>query len=308
MSSPKTAPQVMLGLAFGVAAVSTSAVLIRLAAAPALTVTAWRLSGGGLFYILVHALRTRSLPSTGLQPAELKLAALSALALALHFLTWIASLDYSSVVSSVVLVTTAPVWVALGSVLLLGERPGRRTWTGVLVAMGGALVITFADRGSGAGSGPSPLLGDLLALAGALCFAAYYLIGRRLRRDLTTVRYVALVYGGAALLSLVTVAFTRTPMMGFAPETYLYLGLIILLPQIVGHTTYNWALGHISATLASVAGLMEPVGAGILAWFVLAEAPGPVQAAGAITVLVGVWLAARGETLNRPAGPRAGRG
>ncbi len=284
----------------GVLAISTAAVLIRLASSPPLTVTAWRLTIAGLIYITVYGIRTHRAPWIGLSGRDLLLTAGAALALALHFAAWIASLDFTSVVSSVVLLTTAPIWVAVGSTLFLKERPGRMTWVGILVAMAGGIWIALTDVGSrGAGGQTSPLLGDLLALAGAWCYGIYFLIGRSVRRRLGTVHYVSLVYGGAAVVALLIVAGAGTPLTGFGAETYLLLILIALVPQVIGHTTLNWALGHVSATLATVAALLEPVGAGILAWLVLEEIPVVGQIAGGVLVLAGVGLAVSGERERR---------
>ncbi len=291
-------------LTAGILAVSTSSILIRLAAAPALSVTLWRLAGGALLFLLLGAVRSRRLPWRVLQPGEGRPALIASLALALHFITWILSLAYTSVVSSVVLVTTTPIWAAVGSSRFLGERPARSVWMGIGIAVAGGALIAFGDSGGGVGHFDlRVLLGDLLALVGAVCMAAYLLAGRRLRRRLDTVSYVSVVYGGAALAALAAVALAGAPVVGFPPATYGYLLLVALLPQVVGHTSYNWALGFLSATLTAVVALLEPVGAGLLAWWVLGEIPGPLSLAGAVVVLAGVGVVAVGEARPRPVPP-----
>jgi drug/metabolite transporter (DMT)-like permease len=271
-------------------------VLIRLAAAPSLTATAWRLAGSGLFYVMVHLIQTRRLPWHAMTRYEWLLAGGAAVALTFHFVTWIASLDHTSVVSSVVLVWTAPVWVALGSLMFLKEPPARLTWIGIAVALGGVVCIALSDQSTGGTSGnPHSLWGDFLALIGAWGMAAYFLIGRKLRQRYGTVQYVAAVYGGAGLISMVIVGATSVPMLGFETATLVYLGLLALVPQIIGHTMFNWAVRYVTATLATVAGLLSPIGATILAWIVLHEAPGAGQIVGSVVVFVGVLLAARGE-------------
>jgi drug/metabolite transporter (DMT)-like permease len=291
-------------LTAGILAVSTSSILIRLAAAPALSVTLWRLAGGALLFLVFGAVRGRRLPWRVLQPGEGRPALIASLALALHFITWILSLACTSVVSSVVLVTTTPIWAAVGSSRFLGERPARSVWTGIGVAVAGGALIAFGDSGAGVGHFDlRVLLGDLLALAGAVCMAAYLLAGRRLRRRLDTVSYVSVVYGGAALAALAALALAGAPVAGFPPATYGYLLLVALLPQVVGHTSYNWALGFLSATLTAVVALLEPVGAGLLAWWVLKEVPGLLSLAGAAVVLVGIGVVAVGEARSRPVPP-----
>ena len=300
MAEDRSGRSPLAGLTLAVLAASTAAVLIRLAAAPSLTATAWRLAGGGIFYLILHTAGTRRAPWHGMSRHERLLAAGAAAALALHFITWIASLDHTSVVSSVVLVWTTPVWVALGSLLFLKEPPSRLTWIGIAVALAGVAWIAVADQGASVSSGnPHSLLGDMLALAGAWGMAAYFLIGRRLRQRYRTIQYVAAVYGGAGLVALAIVALTSTPMLAFDGSTLIYLSLLALVPQIIGHTMFNWAVRYVTATLATVAGLMTPVCATLLAWIVLTEAPGLAQVAGSVVVLGGVIVAGRGEHARR---------
>ena len=185
--------------------------------------------------------------------------------------------------------TTSPLLIAAVSRVAYRERLTAPVAGGIALGVMGSLVLALGDRAAG----ESELFGDLLALLGAVAAAAYFLIGRRVRMQLSNVSYVAIVYPASAVALLAAVAATGTPITGFDASTYAMLALIGLVPQLLGHTSLNWALGHLSATLVAVAVMAEPVGATLLAWLVLGEAPPPASVAGGGLVLTGVYLAFR---------------
>ena len=275
-------------VAFGVAAISCAAVLIRLAEAPSLAIAAYRLGLASLVTAPMALARDyQGLRS--LTDSQLLWCLASALALAVHFAAWIASLEHTSVASSVVLVTTSPILIAAISHVVYQERLTASMTGGIALGVTGGVAVALGDWAAG----DDELFGDLLALVGAVAAGAYFLIGRRVRRSLSNVSYIALVYLGAALALMAAVGTTATPLAGFGTETYWILILIALVPQILGHSSLNWALGHLSATLVAVAVMAEPVGAALLAWLVLGEAPPPTSVAGGALVLAGVYLAFR---------------
>ena len=213
--------------------------------------------------------------------------------LALHFATWISSLEYTSVASSAALVTTNPVWIALAS-LVLGERPGRVIVAGIVVSLSGSFLIFWSDsRGSAGGS--NALLGNALALVGSWCFSGYLLVGRRLRAGMPLLAYVWLAYGSAALFLLLACLLGGVPVTGYAAPAYLVALALALAPQLIGQTAYNWSLRHVSATFVAVVTLGEPMGGAFLAWLIFAESFTPVQAVGFVALLGGIYLAAIGE-------------
>ncbi len=273
-------------LVAGIAALSTASVLIRLTDAPSLVVGAWRLSLATLIltpWALPRFLR--AVPSIGRGDA-VRLA-LSGLALAAHFAAWIASLSYTSVASSVVLVTTTPIYVGLASHFFLRERVDGRRWVAIGVAVAGGVVIGYGDlQASGAA-----LLGDALALVGALAMATHLLLGRRLRRTLSTPAYVWPVYGVAALALMAGCLVARQPLLGYDRRTYAALALLALVPQVFGHSIFNWALARVSPLVVTLAILGEPVGASALAFLVLKEAPPPTLWLGGPLLLAGLVLA-----------------
>ncbi len=274
-------------IALGVVAVSSGGVLVRLASdASPLAITAWRLVLASLVLVPIALVRGRL---GAIQRSDLVLALASGAALALHFVLWITSLGHTSVASSVLFVSTHPAFVGLGGAIFLGERLTRQLVFGMLIALAGGAVIGWSDLAGGA------WMGDLLALGGGLFAAVYFLIGRRVRPRVSLVDYTAIAYGTAAALTLATCVAARVPLAGFAPATFLWLGLLAAGPQLLGHTTFNWALGHLPAAKVSVLILGEPVGATILAFLVFGETLSWPRALGAVIILVGIYVSLRGK-------------
>ena len=285
--------RLLLTLSMGIAAISFASIFIRFAQAenvPTLSIAAWRLVFASLV-LSPYAWTTHRREIRDLSRQELVLLIASGVFLGLHFAVWIASLGYTSVASSVVLVSMGPLFVGLGSWILLHERPSARLALGILMAAVGSVVISWGDFGQG----QDQLLGDLLALSGAVMVAGYFMIGRkvRARRSLTT--YIALVYGVAMLTLVVIVLVGRQPMLGFSLPAYGWMLALGLLPQLVGHSTLNWALRHLSATYVSIVTLAEPLGSGLLAYIVLGEAVSWSTGAGGALVLAGIYIASQGE-------------
>jgi len=288
-SAPFAPPGLLLFAA--VAAMSWAGPLIRLSHAPALAVSAWRLLFSTAFILLIVVLRGE-LRSLRLERGDWALALSAGLLLAAHFWSWIASLELTSVASSVVLVNTQPLMVGILSVLFLGERPTRLQWAGILIAVTGAMVIGWGDFSRGR----SPVLGDLLAVAGAIFVAGYYVIGRRLRPRLPLWSYTGVVYGIAALaLALAVVASPGVPALGYPPREWLIFLALAAGPMMIGHTGVNYALRFVPAYVANVALLGEPVGATLIAWLLpsIREVPPPQTLAGGALILAGIVLGMR---------------
>jgi len=294
-----------LALVAAAVAISWSAPLIRFATAPALAIAAWRLVFSEALVGTVVAGRRSLLVGVRLSPREWGLALVAGLFLAAHFWTWIASVRLTTVASSVVLVSTHPFWIAGLSVAFLGERPTGREWSGIVVAVAGALVIGWGDLALG----PRALLGDLLALAGAVCMAAYFTIGRRLRRRLDLWAYVALVYGAAALALLGAVLLSPgVPLAGYPATDWLIFLALAAGPMMLGHTGVNYALRYMPAYVANLPILIEPVGATLIAWALpgIREVPPLRTLAGGAVVLVGIALATGSGGAGGPGGETPG--
>ena len=279
----------------GVASVSGAAIFIRLAEAEPLTIAAYRLSIGAALVAVPTLLRSRS-QLRALRQADMPLLVLSGLFLAAHFVAWITSLSLTSVASSVLLATTAPVFVALASHLWLRERVGGLTAAAVALTLAGGAVLA---AGGWAGE-ERRLVGDGLALLGGMAVAGYILAGRRARSRIDNLPYVTVVYAVTAVVLLAAAVGTGAPMLGLSSETYFWIGLSALLPQAIGHTLLNWALAHASATSVSLAVRAEPVIATLLAIVVLSETPPWTVVPGGALVLAGVYLAIRSEQGQGP--------
>lgn len=283
-----------VALFVAVAAVSWAGPLIRFTTAPALTVAAWRLIFSVALIAAVLVVRGRGSALLGLTRREWALAVGSGLLLATHFWSWIASLRWTSVGSSVILVNTQPIFAAALSVAFLGERPTGRQWLGIATAVAGAAVIGWGDaRGDAAGVGPGakPLLGDFLAVAGAVFASGYYVIGRRLRRRLDLWTYIAAVYGVAATaMTAAALLEPSTRMTGYATTDWLVFGALAVGPMMLGHTGINYALRYLPAYVANLAALGEAVGAVLIAWLVpaIGEPPSAQVVLGGALIAAGI--------------------
>jgi drug/metabolite transporter (DMT)-like permease len=213
--------------------------------------------------------------------------------LAAHFATWILSLEYTSVASSVALVTTNPIWIGIASWLLFRERVGRAMVVAIALAIAGCAVIFLVDGGTGSGHERAPLVGNVLAVVGSLAICGYLLIGRRLRREMSLLGYVGIVYASAAACLVILAAAAGAPLGGFAPAAWFALAALAIGPQLLGHTSFNWALKYLSATLIALAVLGEPIGSTALAWLLLGEPVRGVKLVGMGLLLAGIFLAAR---------------
>ncbi len=258
--------------------------VVRLAAAPAIAIAFWRLV---LVLPVTGTLALRE-PRT-LNRGMVGLLILSGLLLAAHFWTWIASLRFTSVASSVVLVSLKPIFVWGIAAAWLGEHPGKRERWGILLAVVGAVLIGAGDAALSFGH----LTGDLLALAGALTAAGYYTIGRRARATVGVWTYATLVYGVAAVALGLLAATVHAPLLGHSTTDWAVMASLAAGPMLIGHTGMNYALKHFRATTVNVAALGEPVGAALIAWLVpaIAETPPPTAILGGLVVLVGIALA-----------------
>ncbi len=288
-------------LAAGVLVVSTASILIRYAhqeGASSTAIAALRLAFATALLTPYAWPRARREIAVADRRAVL-FAMGSGLVLAVHFATWISSLEYTSVAASAVLVTTNPIWVGLAAWLWMREPIGRRAILGIGLGMAGGLAVFLADA-NGASASPNAMLGNLLALVGALAASAYLLIGRRVRNHLSLTAYIWITYGSSAAALLLFAAVTQQTLLGLS---WLAYGLLLALaagPQLIGHTTFNWAVRRLPAPVVAMAILGEPVGAAVLAWLLFGESASPAQLAGFALLLAGIYMSARDEG-ERPA-------
>ncbi len=272
-------------LLVAIMAIASSAVLVRWAEAPAIALAFWRTLGGAVI-LAPRALAARNDRPKPLRSTELAILG-AGVALALHFSTWLASLEMTSVAASVTLVSTAPIFVALIQWCFGGSRPTNRSWLVIGVTLLGIAIIAGGDIEIAASD---ELLGNGLALVGAAAMAVYLVLGGRVRSELSTAEYGATAYAAAAVALLPAALLTGTPLWGYDTQTWLIIGAMILGPQLAGHTVLNLLLERLGSLTVSLALLAEPIGASALTWLLLSEAPPLVAWIGSPVVLLGLAL------------------
>ncbi|MFP5213582.1 MAG: DMT family transporter [Acidobacteriota bacterium] len=272
-----------------IASISLASILIRIAEAPSLAIAAYRVTIAALIIAPYRLFRKNQ----GAAPDRRTVAAsiLSGVFLALHFITWIQSLQMTSVASSATLVSTTPLFVALTSVLWLGEKTSRALWAGIGCTLLGSALVAGTDFSFS----PRALAGDLLALCGALMATGYLIAGRYARRHMDLPTYTLVAYGSAAIFLVTCSLATGTPLSGFTEKTYLALVLLAAIPQLIGHTTFNWALKFLSPATVAALILGEPIGATILAYLFLGETVPQMKALGLLVLCTGIVLSSRTE-------------
>lgn len=281
-----------LVLVVGILAVSVSAILIRFAQgdAPSLVIAAGRTTIASLL-LLPFCLGWRRAELRRMSRTEWRLALLAGALLGVHFASWISSLAYTTVASSTVLVTTSPLWVGIASPFLLKEKMSRSLVAGIALALVGSAIIALWDVGGGGGGGSRPLLGNFLALVGAWMAAIYLIIGRRLRAHLSLLTYTTVVYGTAALFLLAAVILSGYPLIGYEPRTLALFLLMALGPQLLGHSSFNWALAFLPASYVAVTLVSEPIGSSLLAYLFFQEKPGTGVWIGGSLIILGLLVA-----------------
>ena len=311
MDKPRQFIHPVLAIAFGILAMASAAIFIRFAQqfAPSIVIAAYRLTLASLLLVPIALARNRS-ELRNLERSQLAFGLLSGLFLALHFATWITSLAYTTVASSVMLVSTVPLWVALLAPITIKEPLSRPIISGMGLALFGAIVIGISDvctlNGTSLTCPPldefiqgNAFIGDILALIGAIMGAGYVLIGRKLRTRVSLLSYIFVVYGMAAIiLVLIMFAMGESP-FGYPPQAYIWFLLLALFPQLLGHSSVNWALGYLSAAYVSIILLSEPIGSTILAYLLFEEVPSSMKIFGAILILAGIFIASRTEMKSK---------
>ena len=277
----RAVPYVVLGIAL--LAVSNGAIFARLAVAPPLAIAAWRV---GLAVLVVLPLAFTAPRQAAANWRSTAFAAGAGALLAVHFATWIASLDHTTIARSVLLVSTSPIWVALLQFLAGRGPPSRLTLAALVLAIAGAAVVS----GSGQG-GEGALLGDVLAVAGGIAMAGYFLLSREAQSALSFRAYLGIAYGVAGAVLWAAVFLTDTPATGFDSRTWWALAGMAAISQLIGHSGYNWSLRHLDPLFVAVVSVGEPVLASLLGWWLIGEALDWRTGAGGLLILGGIALA-----------------
>ena len=251
----------LTALAIAIVAVSSSGPMIAACAAPALAIAFWRCFIGATVTAPLAWLKNQEI-WRNLTKRDLVGAALAGFFLGLHFAAWIPSLRYTSIAASTAIVATQVVWAALIAHGLGVKAPGKE-WFGIAISLIGVIMLTGID----VSLNPTALIGDLLALLGAMFAAAYMTVGQRVRKNIPTSVYTTLVYAAAAAVLLVFVLVSNSPLTGYAARDWILILGLTAIAQLLGHTLMNMALRSLSATTISLAILLEMPGAVLIAWF-----------------------------------------
>jgi len=276
----------ILLLLLGIIAVSTASIFIKLCDAPALIISTYRMV---LASLILMPWASYQKVWKGWEKKDVAWLIFSGILLSLHFASWIASLKYTSVASSVVLVTTHPIFVGIGSWVFLKERLGLNLIIGIGLSVIGSGLIGYGDMALS----KEALMGDGLALLGALAASGYFLVGRKMRKNQDLLAYIFPVYSTAGLVLIILSLFFRKPFFGYSSTTYLFFFLLALIPQLIGHTTFNWALKYLPASMVAITILGEPIGSTILAYFILGEGLTFWKILGGIFIFTGILIALR---------------
>ncbi len=297
---PSFSPLIVLSI--GILAVSNGAIFVRkaLAYAPSITVAAYRLGLAALF-LTPFVFISHKKEVSQLDWKTRGMAFLSGAFLALHFVTWITSLQYTTIASSVTLVATTPLWVAVLNPFTVKEKISRQLFLGMLLAVLGSVIVGLSDQCTwnrwmlicpslSTFFAGRAILGDCLALLGAIMAAGYLLAGRKLRPRLSLTAYIFLSYGIAALVLLTWNWFRRIPLLNYPKEAYGWFLALAIVPQLIGHTSFNWALRYLPTAFVSIALLGEPIGTTILAFFLFNEVPNIFKLGGIALILMGLLI------------------
>ncbi|MEN8614937.1 DMT family transporter [Dehalogenimonas sp. THU2] len=276
-------------LLLGIIAVSFAAIFIRLADAPPLIIAAYRLGIASLL-ILPFTHRRMITSVRSLPRRESLLIILAGIFLAAHFVLWITSLQYTSIASSVILVTAHPVFVAVASYFLWKERLNRLSIAGIVIALAGVVIIGQGEFSFGS----EVFLGNAMALVAGLLASSYLMVARALKDRIDAVSYLSSVYGVAAIILVTFAVIAGLSFTGYTETTYLMLLLLAVIPQLLGHSSFNMAARVMPVTLVSVAILGEPVGATLLGIIILGEWPSFAEVIGGLVILTGIYCVLRG--------------
>jgi drug/metabolite transporter (DMT)-like permease len=271
----------------GIVSISFAASFVKLADAPTPVVAALRLIFSSiLLFPAVFVSGNLRMEIKNLSKREILFLLLSGLFLSLHFFLWISSLYFTGVTNSVVLVTTSPIFITLFSVFVFREAVSRSFWIGLAIAVAGCIIL----GGNDIIGGMTMWKGDLLAIAGAISIAGYFIVGSVLRKKLSLLAYIIPVYITAAVFLTITLLFSGNSLSGYSFGTYFYCLMMAVICQIIGHSSFNWALNRLKAPMATMAIIGEPVGAALLAFLILGDVPSFPTVLGGLVILAGISI------------------
>ena len=283
MGNEKTVPYI--AIVVGVISVSLSAIFVKLSSAESAVIAFYRMLFSVLIMSPVFLLKYKSELKL-LQKRDWLFSVVAGVFLAFHFILWFESLNYTSVASSTVLVTLQPIFAFIGTYVFFKERVAFQSIVAVIVAISGSLLISWGDfRVSGAA-----LYGDILALIACAFITGYLLFGQDVRKRLSLMTYTMVVYSVSTITLFFYVLFTGQSFGPYETVDWFWFLMLAIVPNLLGHTLFNWSLKWVSTNAISIAILLEPIGATILAFFIFSESLILSQVIGGIIVILGIAL------------------
>ncbi|MFO8162932.1 MAG: DMT family transporter [Thermodesulfobacteriota bacterium] len=282
------------GVSIGIVAISFASIFIRFCNdVPSLMIATYRLTLSSVILLIIA--KCNGIRLSSYSKRHLIMGILGGFFLSLHFLFWISSLKLTSVASSVVLVVTNPIFVGLFSYLFLKEKQPAELIAGIILSFSGAIIMAVGDSGLQGLTlqNPSVLLGDILAFLGAIMASGYLIVGSKLREEMDVLPYISMVYTFSAIFLLITSLFLGISFTGYKQSSYFYMVLLAIVPQLIGHTAFNWALKHLKASMVAITILGEPIGASILAYFIFKEKIQPCQSVGILFIFLAIIISSR---------------
>jgi len=286
--------KIFVGVSIGIVAISFASIFIRFCNdVPSIMIATYRLTLSSVILLIVA--KSKGIRLSSYNKRHILLGMLGGFFLALHFSFWISSLKFTSVASSVVLVATNPIFVGLFSYLFFKEKQPAELILGIILSFSGSIILAVGDFGVQGltGQNPSFLLGDILAFLGAIMASAYLMVGSKLREKMDVLPYISMVYTFSASFLLITSLSLGIPFTGYKPSSYFYMVLLAIVPQLIGHTAFNWALKHLKASMVAITILGEPIGASILAYIIFGETVKSFQSVGIILIFLSIIIASR---------------
>ena len=281
-------------MSVGIVAISFASIFIKFCDdVPSIMIATYRLTISSI--ILLTIAKGRGIRFTSFSKKQLLIGVLGGFFLSLHFSFWISSLKFTSVASSVVLVTTNPIFVGLFSYLLFREKQPPELILGIILSFSGSVILAIGDSGLQGLSiqNPSFLLGDVLALLGAIMTSGYLMVGSKLREEMDVLSYISVVYTFSACFLLIASVSWGIPFTGYKTSSYLYMVLLAVVPQLIGHTAINWSLKHLKTSMVAITILGEPIGASILAYIIFHETIESFQGIGIVLIFLAIIISSR---------------
>ena len=283
-----------VGVSIGIVAISFASIFIKFCNdVPSIMIATYRLTLSSAILLIIA--KSKGIRLSSYNKKHLLMGILGGFFLSLHFSFWISSLKFTSVASSVVLVATNPIFVGIFSYLFFKEKQPAELILGIILSFLGSIILVVGDSGLQdlTVQNPSFLLGDILAFLGAIMASGYLVVGSKLREEMDVLSYTSMVYTFSAFFLLIASISLGLPFAGYKQSSYFYMVLLAIIPQLIGHTAFNWALKHLKASMVAITILGEPIGASILAYIIFRETIKSFQSLGIILIFLAIIIASR---------------